>query len=242
LTARDDSLWRAAARRVFASLVNDEKSMEFAFAFIRQALPLAFLANVLEVLFEIAPKTEDVLDALLESVIVNVPISPPKVDSSVLVFMEVSSRLCTLFPDFIGSKIDFLVSKGHVPFAFYIGSWTGEIFPQIEDQITPKLTLSLLSFSVLKLASAIGAAKDFPSLKTVFTFYKNLSDPELIEYATPLVLNIVNFQVSSQTVKYMSSFFGPLLKRLKGANFSTEFSRFLHACLQIPDGPQLLRP
>ena len=253
----DDGLWSDGGVTLFSALLCDTDARKCVIEFLENLHQITFTTKVLELLFAYVKELSSISEEesrryvamICDCVDSNLPASNTKVDITMLSFLETAANFSLPFVDnFFVEKITEKLST-HNPnvaaFVIFVISLLDDpsiLLPTVQPLVAPKLSISLLSFAVLKMMGKHKGIDNYPALKSSINFYKSLSDNDVIVYSTPLILKAATNQLNSQNAKDISYMMGYLLKRIRKASEGViEFRDFLTAYLEISEGLSVVK-
>ena len=257
LDAGAGETWSEGSTVLFKEMLSDDEARKVVVEFLENLHPISFTTKILSLLqsyvegvgelSEQASRTY--VEMMFNCVHSNLPASNAKVDILVLNFLDVAANFAARFVgDFFVETVEAKMKEHNpnvVAFVFFVMSLIDDIsklLPIVQQQVTPKLTLSVLSFAILRMMVKHKGIENYPTLKVAITAYKSLSDIDLIAYATPLILRVATNQLSSQNAKDISSLMSYVLKRIRKASEGViEFRDFMTAYLDIPEGSSIVK-
>lgn len=256
--------------QLFKSLLPDFESRIIVFTFIQVVHPLPLLNSIMNLLYDffaerndplinrisnsnteensdIESQNQSIFSCLFECVNRQLPSSNTKVDIHILSFLDSISRLASLFPNEIKKyTINIPSNQNQISFLFLVMSYledVSEYFQFIQSAISAKAPLSSFTFSILILLSKHQEIENGPSVKTLISFYKSISENEITFYVTPTILSIIGHRLQSNMLKEIPSFITYLLKKTrKGTDHTPNLCEFIDKFLQFQDSASLLKP
>lgn len=228
-------------KELFRSLLQYPECISKTLQIIQQPHDIRFLTEIFDILIPVLCEnsehmTEQTVQSIISAVSAQLPATNTKVDSISFQFLRSASQFSHDFP--------FQPNSNPNINAFYVLlAKNSNRVEEIQTLICQKLTLNLISLSVLDLMSKIPELEGAPSIKSVISFFKSVSDNSLIKILTPTVIEIILLRLSPSSLKELPPLLSYLIKRSKkDSRFIEVFCKLVDKILDMNDFNTTIRP
>jgi len=254
LSMNPSCLAKESVVRLFSHLLDNSESLPMVFSEISNIKSISVMIKVLELIYnhyKEKPRRNETNNGInwvqLISGWVNIflPSNTSKNDAQSFCLLWNSARIWALFSSIvipqIGTLISNQISLSIVYLMFY--EKNDDEIQLLFNTISPKLGISLLSYSLIFLMSKYSEIPNSPGVKAIIAFAKSISEPELLSLLLKPLLSSLILRVNQSNIKEFPTLITFLSKKLKkDPENAVHFSSFVESLLSTSDSIVVLKP